>query len=663
MASNGDDDLPKTKITDSDSGILQPPDDIKSIIDKTAVWVARNGASFEVKVSEKQKNNPQFSFLRPGNAYYAYYQQKVREIRREEGIAAEGDEELVQNAAELRLQIKKTILGELPLDDDDKKKKKKVEQVPLEPPPVEVWILEKPSLPAVQEDILKLTAQFVARNGPSFQSGLLTREGANPQFGFLMPFHPLHNYFKVLVQQYTNCLLVERGVIESLEALSLDKEAVVEKVMKKVRWERAQKKNIDSRRQEEEAERNAMAQIDWHEFSIVQVINYEDETEAEPAPEVAPPPVSVPVPEVAPEAAPDEMDVEMDIEEIPSAIDTSKVQVLTDFNPRARPAAAANAGLTFLTPSGQKVAAGDLEEHMKIETANIRAMEERKKKELAERPSNLVNDQEFVKSLRNFASQRSDIFVDADKKAGGAQKPVAVWDGHMSSILKVTQAAASNKSDVPVQEAPKGDAIGPVVAAAGSKSSVPGPLPSTANPFGAVPAGFRPPMPGMPGAYPPMMGMPGPPPGMFPPGMPHPSQIPPHMRPPAMDEPAMKRPRTDDGLFGGGEAAFPGMTPERDWIAGHPGPISIVVKVPKDEENTQFPFNGQSFRVEISASDSIKTLKDKISEHMNGMAANKQKLQLAPFGVLGDNRSLAYYNLQSNVEIDLGMKERGGRKK
>lgn len=60
------------------------------------MWVAHNGASFEAKVAENQKNNPQFAFLRPGNGFYAYYQQKVREIRREEGIAAEGDTELVR---------------------------------------------------------------------------------------------------------------------------------------------------------------------------------------------------------------------------------------------------------------------------------------------------------------------------------------------------------------------------------------------------------------------------------------------------------------------------------------------------------------------------------------------------------------------------------------
>ena len=119
---------------------------------------------------------------------------------------------------------------------------------------------------------------------------------------------------------------------------------------------------------------------------------------------VAPPPTVVPVAPV-PEV---DMDVEMEIEEeLPPAIDTSKVQVRADFNPRARPGmtslslriaasfvflmsrlvAPADIGLKFVTPSGQQVSAQDVEEHMKIETANIRALEERKKKEQEERPS------------------------------------------------------------------------------------------------------------------------------------------------------------------------------------------------------------------------------------------------------------------------------------
>lgn len=92
------------------------------------------------------------------------------------------------------------------------------------------------------------------------------------------------------------------------------------------------------------------------------------------------------------------------------------------------------------------------------------------------------------------------------------------------------------------------------------------------------------------------------------------------------------------------------------------GPITIVVKVPTIPD-TPFPLNGQVLQISIKVSEIVKALKEKVGEQLQGMAPNKQKLQLAPFGVLNDNKTLAFYNLQEGVEIDLGLKERGGRKK
>jgi splicing factor 3A subunit 1 len=303
---------------------------------------------------------------------------------------------------------------------------------------------------------------------------------------------------------------------------------------------------------------------------------------------------------------------------------------------------------------------------MKIETANIRAMEERKRKEQAERPSNLVGDVDFLKSLKGFASQRPDIFVDATAapKDRTSVKQPAVWDGHTSSIPKVTHAAMQNKSDMQgvaqIEPKPSGDAIGPKPAGPSTSQQFVQQLPNYAipspqNPYASTaqpkpPGPFYPPMPGMPPGAPPQFG-----------GMSAQQVMPPHMRPPPMDEPASKRARTDDG-GSAGEAALPGMVSEREWIASRPGAITVAVKVPTLSD-TQFPLNGQTLRIQITVAESVKALKDKIAEQMGGMAVNKQKLQLAPFGLLNDSKTLAFYNLQTGVEVDLGLKERGGRKK
>ena len=56
-------------------------------------------------------------------------------------------------------------------------------------------------------DIVKLTAQFVARNGAMFLDKLMMREQRNYQFDFLRKQHPLFNYFTKLVEQYSKVLL------------------------------------------------------------------------------------------------------------------------------------------------------------------------------------------------------------------------------------------------------------------------------------------------------------------------------------------------------------------------------------------------------------------------------------------------------------------------
>ncbi|KAJ3158005.1 hypothetical protein HDU89_000387 [Geranomyces variabilis] len=52
-----------------------PPADLRAVIDKLALFVARNGADFESKVKAKNRDDPRFSFLLPWNKWHAYYSQ------------------------------------------------------------------------------------------------------------------------------------------------------------------------------------------------------------------------------------------------------------------------------------------------------------------------------------------------------------------------------------------------------------------------------------------------------------------------------------------------------------------------------------------------------------------------------------------------------------
>lgn len=80
--------------------------------------------------------------------------------------------------------------------------------VPKEPPPEFEFIADPPSISAFDLDVVKLTAQFVARNGRQFLTQLMQKEQRNYQFDFLRPQHSLFNYFTKLVEQYTKVRLL-----------------------------------------------------------------------------------------------------------------------------------------------------------------------------------------------------------------------------------------------------------------------------------------------------------------------------------------------------------------------------------------------------------------------------------------------------------------------
>lgn len=62
---------------DSDDNDCSPPESIQVTIDKTAVYVAKNGTEFERKLIDK--NSQTFNFLNNDNEFHTYYKMKVKE--------------------------------------------------------------------------------------------------------------------------------------------------------------------------------------------------------------------------------------------------------------------------------------------------------------------------------------------------------------------------------------------------------------------------------------------------------------------------------------------------------------------------------------------------------------------------------------------------------
>ncbi|XP_012219022.1 splicing factor 3A subunit 1 [Linepithema humile] len=247
-------------------GIIYPPPEVRNIVDKTASFVARNGPEFESRIRQNELGNPKFNFLNFGDPYHAYYQHKVKEFK--EG---KGQEPTIGSSS----VPGKTV--NLIAHQKQQEILKQVEQpfVPKDPPVEFEFIADPPSISALDLDIVKLTAQFVARNGRQFLTNLMNREQRNFQFDFLRPQHSLFQYFTKLLEQYTKVLIPPKDLLLRLkdEALNMDK--ILEQV--KYRAEYLKYQEAQRRKEEEELERErvAYAQIDWHDFVVVETVDYQ----------------------------------------------------------------------------------------------------------------------------------------------------------------------------------------------------------------------------------------------------------------------------------------------------------------------------------------------------------------------------------------------------
>lgn len=72
---------------------------------------------------------------------------------------------------------------------------------------------------------------------------------------------------------------------------------------------------------------------------------------------------------------------------------------------------------------------------------------------------------------------------------------------------------------------------------------------------------------------------------------------------------------------------------------------------------------GQLLAVEMpSLLASVSELKARLSEAL-GLAPGKQQLSREHVGVMKNELTLAFYNVGDDVQLQLGLKERGGRKR
>ena len=258
-----------------------------AILEKTAGYVARNGIVFEGalhtkakervrltttdRIREKEKHNPKFSFLSANDAYNPYYLWRLSEIKEGRGTAVAAGR-----------------AGETPAEEEKPKG-------PPEPPEFH-FSARMPNISAQDLEVVRLTALFVAKNGRQFMTTLSQRETGNYQFDFLRPNHSLHNFFQRLIDQYTSLLRagtasgdavkVQDARVQELQANVDDKFHVLKRARERAEWFKYQDEQKQKKEEEAEKERLSYAQIDWHDFVVVETVLF---TEADDHANLPPP--------------------------------------------------------------------------------------------------------------------------------------------------------------------------------------------------------------------------------------------------------------------------------------------------------------------------------------------------------------------------------------
>lgn len=449
------------------AGVVLPPKDIRSIVEKTAGYVARNGPVFEDRIRQKEINNPKFSFLSANDAYNGFYAWRLNEVREGRGT-----------------DVSAGPVGEAPKKEPERPKGP-------DPPPEFQFSARMPNINAKDLEIVKLTALFVAQNGRSFITTLSQKEAGNFQFDFLRPQHSLYQFFSRLIDQYRELLTggsvaggkPEKDRLAQLERNVKDRSHILERARKRAEWVKYQEHERQKEDEAKEAEQKAYQEIDWHDFVVVETVlfNDADETaelppptslndlqsasleqkammslqphnmrieEAMPTDDVsgyghnqnlatampAPPAQPFYAPEAtaetgytasAPQAAygvgsngqedEEEARIRMRAEERERAQQAQAaargqgpMRIRSDYVPRAQ-AKRQNVQMALCPNCKQQIPVAELEQHMRIELLDPEWKKQRAKADSRHATTNL-STQDVANNLKRLASQRSDVF-------------------------------------------------------------------------------------------------------------------------------------------------------------------------------------------------------------------------------------------------------------
>ncbi|XP_047319029.1 probable splicing factor 3A subunit 1 [Impatiens glandulifera] len=467
-------------------GIIHPPPDIRNIVDKTSQFVAKNGPEFEKRIVANNAGNAKFNFLNGSDPYHGYYQHRLSEFRAQnQSSTQQQPSSLTTDSLEPESAPPGSVAdgNDTAVKPDPSAQFRTIRKI-LEPPETEQYTVRLPEgITGEELDIIKLTAQFVARNGKAFLTGLTSREMNNPQFHFLKPTHSMFMFFTALADAYSKVLMPPKGLTEKLKNSVVDMATVLERCLHRLEWDRSQEQARQKAEDEIEQERMQMAMIDWHDFVVVETIDFADDEDEEL-------PVPMTIEEVIRRSKTSAMEEEEVVEpgkEVEMDMDEEEVQLVqegmraasleenkekrSEFKfqdeqeqpmrivknwkrPEERIHTERDSTKFVVSPiTGELIPISEMSEHMRISLIDPKYKEQKERMFAKIRETTLAQDDEISRNIVGLARTRPDIFGTTEEEVSNAVKAEiekndeppkqVIWDGHSGSIGRTATQAMS----------------------------------------------------------------------------------------------------------------------------------------------------------------------------------------------------------------------------
>ena len=422
--------------------MIYPPPELKKIVDKVANLVIKYGEEFEEKL-KNDENNKKYSFLNKDDPYYLYYSSKIKENKqnkekqneeflqkKRKNSNEESKEEKENNIKNINENIIKTPFDEVKTEINSLFSNSSLEQLTKAPeivnyanikaPKPDQFIISHPNISELELDIIKITAQFVSKNGQKFLLELSERESKNPQFDFLKPQHNLFGYFTYLVSSYSKILSEKNEKNNKLIDYSLHKESILKNAQSRLLYEMKIKNMKKNKKNESELNENDKKNkaIDWYDFVVVATIDFDDDEEEIKQENK----INIKKEETKENnnnnIKKDEIKIEenkkieekkKEINEINNNIITENgMKIIKNYkrnNNNSNEEEEIKCPLcnTFLTKD-------KLQEHIKLELLDPKWKEIQREIDKRTENSTLANADEFLHNLNNFSKQRPDLF-------------------------------------------------------------------------------------------------------------------------------------------------------------------------------------------------------------------------------------------------------------